>query len=347
MSTTERYVSKSERSEEGISKALKWVKENLSATDYQSIDRQRVADSLSIALSSINRVILALDQQGYLEAKRAGNSGTYRVADVAKLNAVTPEETYAWIRAYNQKCDEKARQKKLAARSGQNSELVALVSVIEQSQTVNSSSDKESAQNQPEEATLFDKDFAESIARKVTPYLGNGLDPTQSTPAVPLSPAHKLLVEAIRLVEAEQNHKSEPEVLPEQLKGLEARLNRLENSTNIILYFFQQASTSLRALPPAQMPVVAEASTAALPDLEPTKREKVRRLVDGYAAAKTVSHQEVWKHLYGNLSSRFGFDAWQHAEGKKDPNYLEIVEKNGQLENLYNIAVELLTLSQR
>ena len=58
-----------------------------------------------------------------------------------------------------------------------------------------------------------------------------------------------------------------------------------------------------------------------------------------------IAHQEVWKHIYSHLNSRFGFDVWQYAQGKKDLNYLEIIDGNGQLENLYTIAVELLTLS--
>lgn len=155
--------------------------------------------------------------------------------------------------------------------------------------------------------------------------------PVTEVPSTPLSPVQQLLAEVQKLADQEASRKNEPEVQSEQLKGLEVRLNRLENNTNIILYFFQQASTALRSLAPAQLPYDAELVSAPLPDLEPTKRAKVNRLVDGYAAAKTVTHQEVWKHLYGHLSSRFGFDAWTHAQSKKNPNYLEIVEENGQL----------------
>ena len=164
--------------------------------------------------------------------------------------------------------------------------------------------------------------------------------------SIPLTPIQKLLAEVQNLAAQEVERKNEPVVEPHQFKLLEARITKMERSLNTVIYFFQQSSFALRSMAPAQLPAESE-SLADLPDLEPTTRVKITRLVDGYAAAKMVTHQEVWKHLYGNLSTRYHFDAWVYGKDKKNPNYLEIVEENGQLENLYSIAVELLTLSQR
>ncbi|AUD06998.1 antA/AntB antirepressor family protein [Spirosoma pollinicola] len=174
-------------------------------------------------------------------------------------------------------------------------------------------------------------------------------DPSPVIEPEPLTPVQKLLAEVQKLAEDEAKRKNEPVVPSEEFKGMEARLEQVEKQlTSIGKIFYNLASLcqpeSQSLFPGFDRP---GAYWQKLPDLDPTTRVKITRLVDGYAAAKTVTHQEVWKHLYGHLSSRFSFDAWQYAQGKKNPNYLDIIEENGQLENLYNIAVELLTLSQR
>lgn len=151
-----------------------------------------------------------------------------------------------------------------------------------------------------------------------------------------------MLREVTKLAQAE-NGKGDKN---ERETEIERRLAAAEGKVDTLLFFFQQAAHTLR-----KYATVAPPSRTKLPDVPelteapPTTRVKIVRMVDAYAAAKMVTHQQVWNHLYGQLSVRFHFDAYSYGLSKKDPNYLEIVEENGQIDNLYAIAQDTLTAS--
>ena len=119
------------------------------------------------------------------------------------------------------------------------------------------------------------------------------------------------------------------------------RLETIEGKLDIILTFFKSAADALFSAP-------ATANSDTYEDIElvparidmrhGTMRDQILGLVNDYVALNPqVTHHQVWRKLYGILRSEFGYDAWRF-KNPKDPSYLESVERNGQLENMFKVA---------
>ncbi|GAB3719680.1 hypothetical protein GCM10027592_63290 [Spirosoma flavus] len=184
--------------------------------------------------------------------------------------------------------------------------------------------------------------------------------PTQM-PETPLestineTPGQRALREAQAMIDEENRQKAEeeerqrqakqqePEPAPqptESLPTFEARLSLAEQRVNTLLGFFTQTYQALTEL----APIEPEANTE-----EPavmTVRGKLIRLVNSYAAAERRSEHETWKYLYGQFDLRYEFNVYAHAPGKGERNYLSIIEKYGQLDNLYHLAKKLFVLPE-
>lgn len=107
------------------------------------------------------------------------------------------------------------------------------------------------------------------------------------------------------------------------------------------MFFFQQSANVLANIVPVQPgvdPTPLVESTAK----EQTTRAKLVRLVDAYVTITKTKHQTRRNWLYTKLTAEYDFDAYAYGKGQKDPNYLDIAEEHGQLENLYTIADQAL-----
>jgi phage anti-repressor protein/HPt (histidine-containing phosphotransfer) domain-containing protein len=131
---------------------------------------------------------------------------------------------------------------------------------------------------------------------------------------------------------------------PDTIAQLEQRLATAEGKLDMLLHFFTQTAHALKGAAPVSVEAASEPAPAAAPVVreQPTSRQRIDRLVRSYANAKAINPAQVWNHLYGQLAIRYGFDAYSVGFGTKDPNYLDITEKNGQVDNLLSIAQEVL-----
>jgi phage anti-repressor protein len=171
---------------------------------------------------------------------------------------------------------------------------------------------------------------------------------TETDEEANLSPAQRFLRQAQQMVEEENRLKAEQEeqakkvaaVQPDSVALLDARLVAIEQKQSSMLSFFQQAYQSIQAIVQTDAEPVAE----EIPQAPPTTRSLLIRLVNSFAAAERRTEHEVWKYLYGHFDLRKGFNVYAHAPAGKERNYLSVIEQQGHLESLYDLAQKLLVL---
>jgi phage anti-repressor protein len=174
--------------------------------------------------------------------------------------------------------------------------------------------------------------------------------PIESVPTVPMTHIEKLLQEVTALAEAEKQRANQPETpateiiqLQTRMEMAEGRLSQLgqvEARVNLFFSLFQQAYQSLQDLTPIDVEPLTEEPVI------PTTRSMLIRLVNSFAAAERRTEHETWKFLYGQFDLRSGFNVYALAPSKGERNYLNIIEKQGQVEALYSLAKKLFVLPE-
>ena len=155
--------------------------------------------------------------------------------------------------------------------------------------------------------------------------------PEVSEPAPALTPAQQLLQQAQKLVEQEQANQSSNPQYGERLAVVEGKLDLLAK-------LFQSAAAVLTGT------TIAE-EVANQPRRPETTRTKLTRMVDSYVMATGKTYKQVWRSLYGALHLTSHFDALAVADTDKD-SYLDVVEKHGYMDTMYNLASQRLTVGQ-
>jgi phage anti-repressor protein len=203
----------------------------------------------------------------------------------------------------------------------------------------------------PQQVPISSLPVAQPVGNPLLPF-GTQSEPVPvetPQPAEPLTPAQELLRKAQQLVdeenrireqqaEAAEKAKQAPPV--ESLGQIEARLHSAEQKVNTLLTFFTQTYQALQELNPVENGAATEDTTA------PTTRGLLARLVNSYASATRGTEHETWKYLYGQFDLRNGFNVYAHAPGKGERNYLSVIERYGQVENLYVLARKLFVLPE-
>lgn len=83
----------------------------------------------------------------------------------------------------------------------------------------------------------------------------------------------------------------------------------------------------------------AEISENKVPEI--TMRNKIRRLVNQYAAATNTSQRDIWHDIYNNLYYAYNISINSYKEKKSQSN-LDIAEKHGFLGKMYDIVSKMV-----
>lgn len=82
----------------------------------------------------------------------------------------------------------------------------------------------------------------------------------------------------------------------------------------------------------------AELSENAVPEI--SMRNKIRKLVNQYAAATSTNQRDVWHKIYDNLYYAYNISINSYKE--KDCNKLDIAEKHGFLGKMFDIVSKMV-----
>lgn len=83
----------------------------------------------------------------------------------------------------------------------------------------------------------------------------------------------------------------------------------------------------------------AEVSGNKVPEI--SMRNKIRRLVNQYAAATNTTQRDVWHNIYQNLYYAYNISINSYKE-KKSKNNLDIAEKHGFLGKMFDIVSKMV-----
>ena len=83
----------------------------------------------------------------------------------------------------------------------------------------------------------------------------------------------------------------------------------------------------------------AEVSENKVPEI--TMRNKIRRLVNQYAAATNTSQKDIWHDIYNNLYYAYNISINSYKEKKSQSN-LDIAEKHGFLGKMFDIVSKMV-----
>lgn len=83
----------------------------------------------------------------------------------------------------------------------------------------------------------------------------------------------------------------------------------------------------------------AEVSGNKVPEI--SMRNKIRRLVNQYAAATNTSHRDIWHDIYQNLYYAYNISINSYKEKKSQSN-LDIAEKHGFLGKMFDIVSKMV-----
>lgn len=167
------------------------------------------------------------------------------------------------------------------------------------------------------------------------------LSANNAPPITPLQQALQQLQEAADKEAQAYDQRAEIARLTDQVQSL-------VRCSNTIANLFRQVATALLGeLPVGELPIEANTdddegafivgSTSVVDLSNNGTRSKLIHLVNQYSEAKQVEQKKIWNFLYSQLSMVHHFSAKRHRSTNKEP-YLDVVERSGHLDKLYNIA---------
>ena len=116
------------------------------------------------------------------------------------------------------------------------------------------------------------------------------------------------------------------------LKNHEVRLDAIESKVLLIENLQKTGIDNLTLL---------EGSTQIVPEIG--IRLKCSQIVRSYAEKHKIAHQIVWRTIYSKMIYAYRFSVNNYKKLKPTETKLDIVEREGQLDNLYAlISKELL-----
>ena len=83
----------------------------------------------------------------------------------------------------------------------------------------------------------------------------------------------------------------------------------------------------------------AEVSGNKVPEI--SMRNKIRRLVNQYAAATNTTQRDVWHNIYQNLYYAYNISINSYKDKKSQSN-LDIAEKHGFLGKMFDIVSKMV-----
>ena len=135
------------------------------------------------------------------------------------------------------------------------------------------------------------------------------------------------------IIKEQTKPKSQAEMLLEQCKLMVEQEHRLQKVEQRLDKIDEERIENGKLL------LEAEVSENKVPEI--TMRNKIRRLVNQYAAATNTSQKDIWHDIYNNLYYAYNISINSYKEKKSQSN-LDIAEKHGFLGKMFDIVSKMV-----
>lgn len=141
-------------------------------------------------------------------------------------------------------------------------------------------------------------------------------------------------------IKASQKPKSQLEILQMSINQLVEQEHRLSSVERDVAETKKEiAEMKQERIENGKLLLEAEVSENKVPEI--SMRNKIRRLVNQYAAATNTSQREIWHDIYNNLYYAYGISINSYKD-KDCKTKLDIAEKHGFLGKMFDIVSKIV-----
>ena len=141
-------------------------------------------------------------------------------------------------------------------------------------------------------------------------------------------------------IKASQKPKSQLEILQMSINQLVEQEHRLSSVERDVAETKKEiAEMKQERIENGKLLLEAEVSENKVPEI--SMRNKIRRLVNQYAAATNTSQRDIWHDIYNNLYYAYGISINSYKD-KDCKTKLDIAEKHGFLGKMFDIVSKMV-----
>lgn len=145
-------------------------------------------------------------------------------------------------------------------------------------------------------------------------------------------------------IKASQKPKSQLEILQMSINQLVEQEHRLSSVERDVAETKKEiAEMKQERIENGKLLLEAEVSENNVPEI--SMRNKIRRLVNQYAAATNTSQRDIWHLVYDNLLYAYNIGITRYNR-KKGQSYLDVAEEHGFLGKIFDIVSKVVNTNK-
>lgn len=145
-------------------------------------------------------------------------------------------------------------------------------------------------------------------------------------------------------IKASQKPKSQLEILQMSINQLVEQEHRLSSVERDVAETKKEiAEMKQERIENGKLLLEAEVSEDKVPEI--SMRNKIRRLVNQYAAATNTSQRDIWHLVYDNLLYAYNIGITRYNR-KKGQSYLDVAEEHGFLGKIFDIVSKVVNTNK-
>ncbi|MQM58487.1 Rha family transcriptional regulator [Prevotella copri] len=145
-------------------------------------------------------------------------------------------------------------------------------------------------------------------------------------------------------IKASQKPKSQLEILQMSINQLVEQEHRLSSVERDVAETKKEiAEMKQERIENGKLLLEAEVSENKVPEI--SMRNKIRRLVNQYAAATNTSQRDIWHLVYDNLLYAYNIGITRYNR-KKGQSYLDVAEEHGFLGKIFDIVSKVVNTNK-
>jgi Rha family phage regulatory protein len=145
-------------------------------------------------------------------------------------------------------------------------------------------------------------------------------------------------------IKASQKPKSQLEILQMSINQLVEQEHRLSSVERDVAEAKKEiAEMKQERVENGKLLLEAEVSENKVPEV--SMRNKIRRLVNQYAAATNTSQRDIWRLVYDNLLYAYNIAITRYNR-KKGQSYLDVAEEHGFLGKIFDIVSKVVNTNK-
>lgn len=145
-------------------------------------------------------------------------------------------------------------------------------------------------------------------------------------------------------IKASQKPKSQLEILQMSINQLVEQEHRLSSVERDVAETKKEiAEMKQERIENGKLILEAEVSENKVPEI--SMRNKIRRLVNQYAAATNTSQRDIWHLVYDNLLYAYNIGITRYNR-KKGQSYLDVAEEHGFLGKIFDIVSKVVNTNK-